>query len=197
MMLEIKDKIAKGGFFMDYRSYKAKSENSAADSFTLSDKFPATDVCSLYAVMQRNNYADAAAKAVADKFNYLSGRDSADDGTGDALHPAWSFTVGQDVFPKKDVETFTQARAELDKSMAHFGNIQRGNVPFSEFCGTKYVIGVNLENDPVSSYTGRSTKASQADLNLKNLSAYNKTITMFMLYTKAINILPSGVVVYK
>lgn len=197
MMVEIKDKIAKGGFFMDFRSYRVKTENTAADTFTISDKFPATDVCSLYAVMQRNNYADAATKAANDKFNYLSGRDAANEGTGAAQHPSWQFQVGQDVFPKKEVETFTQARAELDKAMAHFANIQRGNVPYSEFCASKYVIGVNLENDPVSSYTGRSTKQSQADLNLKNLSAYAKTVSLFMLYTKAINILPSGVVVYK
>ncbi len=66
--------------------------------------------------MQVNNLANAAAKAVVDKFRYVSGNDAANDGTGASSCPNWQFQVGQDVFPKKEVTTFTQSRAELDKA---------------------------------------------------------------------------------
>jgi hypothetical protein len=199
----IEERIAQNGLLMDFRSYYHTKDTASTSEKAIKSSVSVADALSVYAVIRNSGTIN---KWNGDDTKFITGSTVAPDYKAtDAIQPVkWQLQVGTDYFPKDQIVNFTQARAELDKALAHFGNIQRGNTSFRDFCNEKYVIGVNLENDPVSNYTGRTTKDNNIELNLNDLSvaagadAWTKQIDMFILYTRVIKVLPDKVVnVYK
>lgn len=199
--LVLQEKIMKDGLMLDYRTYTTTNDTASTTSKAVKMNTSVADALSVYATIRN---AGTIGTVAGDDTKFITGKTDDNKATGNAQPVTWQVQVGTDYFPKNQVNTFTQTRVELDKALAHFGNIQRGNTTYKEFCNNKFVIGVNLENDPVSSYTGRTTKDNQIELNLDNLSViaapddWTKRIDLFVLYTRVLKISPDRVVnVYK
>lgn len=103
--------------------------------------------------------------------------------------PEFYYELGTDRFPVDKINTFTQARAELDKSFGHFGNPNRANLTLNEYQSTYFVMGVDLEADPGSNYTGRSTNSgNQIRFSISGLDATARRFDTFLYYTRVLRI---------
>ena len=175
------------GMPLDFRTYYHVTKDSTADSnITLTFDKGATDCLSAYTVIRP--------AAVAFDTEALEFKNYANVANTNAGRPAeWQYRIGSATFPVDKVITYPQARAELDKAMGHFGDGSRVNLSMSEFSQSKYVMAIDLENDPSSNYTGRSTNSgSQLNLQISGLeTATAKTFDGFLYHTKVIRIKPN------
>lgn len=167
------------GLPIDFRTYHhVTTDNTSDSSVTLTFDKGATDCLSAYAVIRPQAVAFGT-----DSFEYKSFA-----AVPNVLN--WQYKLGSFNFPQQPVTTYSQSRAELDKSMGHLGDGSRANLSMAEFSASKFVMGIDLENDPSSAYTGRSTNSgSQLKLTAAGLdTAAAKTFDGFLLYTRVVRI---------
>ena len=135
MMQEaVKKVVESDGLRIDFRTYYRVNSTYSTTNFTMQVTKGASDVLSIYTVMRdiayNQNYTNP-------KYQYLKGAGGA------TIN--WQYQLGTDKFPVDQVYIDSQARAELEKAMGHFGDVARANMGRSDFSTNNYVMAVDLE----------------------------------------------------